>query len=309
MEKFRSSFPVRRICQALGVSSSGHYSRRRRGESARVREDRHLKQKILVEHCAAQKCYGTPRIEQALRRQGVATSRKRVARLRRELGLEAKGRRKMHTTTDSKHKQPVAPNLLQQRFVATRPDEVWVGDITSFRTNQGWLYLAFLMDVFSRRIVGWSVGRRIDEDLTLRALRKALSTRRPAPGTIHHTDQGGQYCGNVYQQTLSAEGLVCSMSRTGNCWDNAMAESLVKTIKAELASWFTSHQAGLQELFWYIEGFYSTKRLHSGIGYRTPAELERLAAAQTSCPPGLLEEVARPKTPEPPSPTLPLLRS
>ncbi|MEM7048391.1 MAG: IS3 family transposase, partial [Acidobacteriota bacterium] len=187
MERFQAAHPVGRLCQALEVSRSGHYARRHRGESRRRREDRVLKQEILSVHGKARGCYGTPRIEQALRRQGIQTSRKRVSRLRRELGLRAKGRRRFHATTDSKHSYAVAPNRLNRRFVAARPDEIWVGDVTYLRRGPDWLYLAFLLDVHSRRIVGWSVRNRLDEHLTLEALRRAVESRRPSAGLIHHT--------------------------------------------------------------------------------------------------------------------------
>jgi transposase InsO family protein len=222
--------------------------------------------------------YGTPRIERSLRREGVRTSRKRVARLRLELGLRARTPRKYRVTTDSNHSQPLAPNLLQRRFEAKQPDRTWVGDITYLSTPQGWLYLAFLMDTFSRRVVGWSVGERIDETLTISALQQALATRRPPRGLIHHTDRGSQYCSTAYRELLSEAGLVASMSRKGDCWDNAMAESLIKTVKTELGDHFSSHRRGKQELFEYLEGFYNTRRLHSSLGYQTPIEVERAAA-------------------------------
>lgn len=277
VERLSSSHSVRRLCAVLGVSPSGYYARRRQ-ETSRVREDRHLKQRILSIHAEMKGRYGTPRIERSLRREGVRTSRKRVARLRLELGLRARTPRKYRVTTDSNHSQPLAPNLLQRRFEAKQPDRTWVGDITYLSTPQGWLYLAFLMDTFSRRVVGWSVGERIDETLTISALQQALATRRPPRGLIHHTDRGSQYCSTAYRELLSEAGLVASMSRKGDCWDNAMAESLIKTVKTELGDHFSSHRRGKQELFEYLEGFYNTRRLHSSLGYQTPIEVERAAA-------------------------------
>lgn len=270
---------MRRLCRVLGVSRSGYYARCRRPEPARVREDRHLKQEILAIHAATSGRYGTPRIERQLRRQGIATSRKRVARLRRELGLRAKTPRRFRTTTDSTHAYPVARNLLRRRFEAQQPNEIWVGDITYLRRGRGWLYLAVLMDVFSRRIVGWSLSDRVDERLTLHALHQALETRRPPQGLIHHTDRGAQYLGNAYRARLEAAGLEPSMSRRGDCWDNAMAESLIKTIKTELGTSFLSRQLAQRQLFEYIEGFYNTQRLHSALDYRPPAEVEREVAS------------------------------
>ncbi len=172
----------------------------------------------------------------------------------------------------------MAPNLLHRRFEASRPDQIWVGDITFLTAGQRWLYLAVLMDVFSRRVVGWAVSQRIDEALTLKAWRRAVTLRHPPRGVIHHTDRGGQYCGKDYRKALKAAGATASMSRKGDCWDNAMAESLIKTIKTELGRSFLSPRLAEQQLFEYLEGFYNTRRLHSGIDYRTPLEVERLAA-------------------------------
>lgn len=284
VEQLRSEHSVRRVCQVLGVSRSSYYARCRRDEPARVREDRHLKQKILAVHAATSGRYGTPRIERQLRRQGVSTSRRRVARLRRELGLKAKSIRRYRQTTDSSHSYSLAPNLLARRFEACRPNQVWVGDLTFLTAGQRWLYLAVLMDIFSRRIVGWAVSERMDEALTLKALERALQ-QCPAPrGLIHHSDRGGQYCGNAYRERLEAAGVAVSMSRKGDCWDNAMAESLIKTIKTELGRSFATPRLAHQELFEYIEGFYNTRRLHSGIDYQTPHEVERRAALSASVP-------------------------
>ena len=270
---------VERVCRVLGVSRSGYYSRRARQTPARVREDRRLKQQILAAHTAARGRYGTPRIEQELRRQGVATSRKRVARLRRELDLRAKGRRRFRVTTDSKHAYRPAPNRLERQFQATRPNQVWVGDITYLAQGHRWLYLAVLMDLHTRRIVGWALGDRIDEQLTLTALQRAVETCRPPSGLIHHTDRGAQYASRAYRRALKAVGIEASMSRRGDCWDNAPAESLIKTIKAELGRSFLTRELAQRELFEYIEGFYNTRRLHSGLGYRTPLEAEQEASA------------------------------
>ena len=240
-------------------------------------------------HTATDGRYGTPRIERQLRRQGIATSRKRVARLRRELGLKAKSTRRYRVTTDSKHSYPVAPNLLQRRFEASRPDQIWVGDMTYLSAGSQWLYLALLMDVFSRRIVGWAVSHRIDEQLALKTWQRAVAWRRPPRGLIHHTDRGAPYCGNDYQDALEDAGAIASMSRTGDCWDNAMAESLIKTIKIELGRSFPSRTLAEQQLFAYLEGFYNTRRLHSGLDYRTPSEVEN---HRFTVPPTPLAEAA-----------------
>jgi transposase InsO family protein len=274
-----SQHPVRRVCRLLGVSTSGYYRWSHEGDTARRREDRHLKQQILAAHTAGRGCYGTPRIEKSLRRGGIATSRKRVARLRRELGLKARVTRSYRRTTQSDHEHPPAPNRLQRRFEAPRPDRIWVSDITYLATDEGWLYLAVLLDTFSRRIVGWRTGTTLDRELALEALDQALETREPDEGLVHHSDRGVQYCCRDYRRRLDEVGLVASMSRAGDCWDNAMAESFFKTLKVELGRRFRTRQEAYRQLFDYIERFYNTQRLHSALGYRSPAEYERLMAA------------------------------
>jgi putative transposase len=280
IERLAGSHPVRRLCRTLGGSPSGYYRWQRRGEGDRAREDRRLKQRIVALHGETKGRYGTPRVERALRRQGISTSRKRVGRLRRELGLRARAAKKYKATTDSRHPYPVAPNRLERRFVAAKADRIWVGDITYLWTREGWLYLAIVLDTCSRRIVGWSVSESLERELAVSALEKALASRRPAPGLVHHTDRGSQYASGDYRDLVEQTGLVFSMSRKGDCWDNAMAESFFKTLKVELGSRFTSRQQARRELFEYIEGFYNTWRLHSGIGYHSPAEYERLVALQ-----------------------------
>jgi len=281
-ERLAALFPVRRVCEVLGVSPSGLYARRLRGESARVREDRQLKQKILEIHLETKHRYGTPRIEQALRASGTQSSRKRVARLRRELGLRTRYRRRFRVTTDSNHSQKVAPNRLRRQFDSSQADRIWVGDITYLRAGSSWAYLSMLLDTYSRRVVGWHLSPHLDEDLVRQALEKALALRRPSAGLLHHTDRGSQYCAKDYSRRLKRIGAVVSMSRKGDCWDNAMAESFFKTLKTELGSTFSSLEAARRELFAYIEGFYNTGRLHSSLGYRSPAQFERQAMATRS---------------------------
>lgn len=280
VRRLSSCHAVHRVCAVLGVSRSGYYAWRRRPTTRRAREDRQLKASILAVHVEAKGRYGTPRIQRTLRRRGVRTSRKRVARLRRELDLRARTPRRFQVTTDSRHSQPPAPDLLERRFVASAPDRTWVADISYLSTPEGWLYLAVLLDTFSRRVVGWSTSTRIDEALTVAALRQALTTRRPPAGLIHHSDRGAQYCGRAYRELLAGAGLVASMSRRGDAWDNAMAESLIKTLKVELGDHFSSRRRAQQELFEYIEGFYNTRRLHSALDYQTPLEVERAAAGR-----------------------------
>lgn len=277
VRRLAAQHPVRRVCRLLGVSASGYYRWRQGPESARRREDRHLKQQILEIHVDHRACYGTPRIEKALRRKGIATSRKRVARLRRELGLTARVARRYRRTTQSDHAHPPAPNRLQRRFEAPQQDRIWVSDITYLATEEGWLYLAVVLDTFSRRIVGWRTGETLDRELALDALDQALLTRRPEEGLIHHSDRGVQYCCGDYRQRLEEAGLVASMSRRGDCWDNAMVESFFKTLKVELGRRFSTRAEAHRLLFDYIERFYNTRRLHSALGYRSPVEYERSA--------------------------------
>lgn len=268
-------FPIRRMCRILEVSRSGYYAWLKRPESRRSQEDRRLKVQIRTLFRKNHKRYGSPRIYQALRR-GESIGKNRVARLMREDGLIARSRRKFKATTDSNHRHPVAPNLLNRQFDASAPDAVWLGDITYIPTSEGWLYLAVLMDLASRRIVGWSMSDRIKSELTLQALDSAIRRRRPRRGLIHHTDRGSQYACGDYQQALAAHGIRCSMSRRGNCWDNAPMESFFRSLKVELVFGrrFETRASARQEIFDYIEAYYNQKRLHSSLGYLSPAEFE-----------------------------------
>ena len=244
-----------------------------------MREDRRLKQQILAVHVKTKQRYGTPRVERQLRRSGTRTSRKRVARLRRELGLRTRYSRRYRVTTDSSHRKPIAPNRLARCFASEAANRIWVGDTTYLRAGASWLYLAVLLDVYSRRVVGWSLSSRNDEELVRRALERALASRRPAQGWVHHTDRGATYCADHYRERVEQRGGVTSMSRKGDCWDNAMAESFFKTLKAELGERFSSSYAARREVFAYIEAFYNTQRLHSYLGYVSPIEYEAEKAA------------------------------
>ncbi len=283
-ERVCESFPVGRVCSLLGVSRSGLYARRCRLESARVREDRHLKQQILEIHVQTKRRYGTPRVEQELRASGTRTSRKRVARLRQELGIRTRYRRKYQRSKDSNRQLAVAPNHLRRRFESSQANRIWVGDITFLHCGGRYLYLAILLDLYSRRVVGWHTSSNPDENLARQALEKALTQRRPQGELLHHTDRGSPYRGTDYRERLREVGAVASMSRKGDCWDNAVAESFFKTLKAELGDRFSSVKTAKRELFAYIEGFYNTRRLHSSLGYRSPAQFERQAMA--GCSPG-----------------------
>ena len=278
----KATYPVRVLCRVLRVSTSGFYAWCRRAPSARAREDAALKVEIRAAHAASKKTYGSPRILEDLKANGRQVGRKRVARLMREEGIEGQKKRRFRTTTDSRHSHPVAPNHLQRNFSALAPNEVWVSDITYVWTREGWMYLAAILDLFSRRIVGWAMDSRIDQGLALDALNMALTTRRPAAGLVHHSDRGVQYAGAAYQEQLRKAGMVCSMSSKGDCWDNAVAESFFSTFKAELVHRiaYAGRDQAWASTFDYIEAFYNPRRRHSALGYSSPVAYESAAATE-----------------------------
>jgi putative transposase len=268
------------MCELLEVSPSGFYAAQRRPLSSRARHDQHLTLAIRAVHRAARQRYGAIKIHQELRGQGTTCGHNRVARLMRAEGLRAKRAKAYRVTTQSGHHEPVAPNQLARRFaVAEHPvrDRTWAADITYVPTRAGWLYLAVVLDLASRRVVGWCADRQLDQTLTLRALGAALGRRRPAPGLMHHSDRGMQYAGGAYQTLLAQHGIHCSMSRAGDCWDNAVVESFFATLKTELvtdARWPT-REAAHHDLAEYLDIWYNHQRRHASLGYRTPAEYER----------------------------------
>ena len=236
---------------------------------------------IELSHKASDRTYGSPRVHEDLQEQGIRCGRKRVARLMRENGIRAKQARRFKATTDSDHNDPVAPNLLDREFHVDVPDRVWVADLTYIWTREGWLYLAVILDLFSRRVVGWSMSKRITSQLTLEALSVALWSRKPSPGLLHHSDRGSQYTCGDYRDVLDEHGVLCSMSRKGDCWDNAVAESFFKTLKVERVNdrdYWTREEAQM-DIIDYIERFYNRKRRHSYLGYVSPVEYELLKAA------------------------------
>jgi putative transposase len=275
----KAHFPVDFMCQQLGVSRSGYYAWKERPQSERHKADQALAQEIAQVHQESRGTYGSPRVHAELRARGRRVSRKRVARLMDEEGLAARRRRRFVRTTDSRHNQPVAPNLLERNFSPGQPNSTWVTDITYVGTKQGWLYLAVVMDLFSRRVVGWSMSERIDRHLVLNALDMALKGRQPPQGLMHHSDRGSQYASADYQQALAARGIQCSMSRKGNCWDNAVVESFFSSLKLELVytTQFTTHEQARLALFDYIEVFYNRQRRHSSLGYLSPVNFELAA--------------------------------
>ena len=279
IRQHRGRHTVRTLCRLLGVSRSGYYAWGARPESERVGKDRALLARIETIHRESREAYGAVKTWRSLRAQGVPCGRHRVARLRRQAGIEAKRKRRFRVTTQSRHSLPVAPNVLDRRFAVAQPNRVWVGDITFIPTRAGWLYLAVLLDLYARRIVGWAMSPYIDRELVTQALVMALQRRRPKPGLIHHTDQGRQYATGSYRQRLIEHGVELSMSRKGDCFDNACAESFISTLKNELTHHlqFNTREEARTAIFEYIEVFYNRQRLHQTLGYLSPAEFERRA--------------------------------
>jgi transposase InsO family protein len=274
--------PAARWCRVLGVSRSGYYAWRRRPESRRSREDRRLGVLVGEAHERSRRTYGSPRVHAELAEQGERVSRKRVVRLMQEQNLRARVRRRFKHTTDSDHPLPVAPNLLDRRFEAEQPNQRWVGDTTELLIGDtGKLYLAAIVDLFSRLVVGWALSAVNDRHLVLRALEMALRRRCPDAGLLHHSDRGSPYASEDYQKVLDAHGITCSMSRRGNCIDNAAMESWFSTFKSELGERFESYAAAKEKAFDYIEVFYNQSRRHSALGYQSPAEFERSHRRET----------------------------
>jgi len=276
-----TQYPVTLLCHVLQVTRSGYYAWRQCPQSARAQEDQRLLTHITTAHTASKQTYGSPRIHAQLRQQGETCGRHRVARVMQAAGLVAKHRRKFRATTNSAHDLPVAENVLDRRFTPTAPNQVWVGDITYIPTGEGWLYLATIMDLASRRIVGWAMSVRIDRALVGAALTDAVGRRHPGTGVIHHSDRGSQYASTDDQAFLAQHGFIPSMSRKGNCWDNAPMESFFHSLKVEWLhdQTFRTRDAARQAIFTFIEVWYNRQRLHSTLGYRSPEQYERLIAA------------------------------
>ena len=267
---------VGRMCNVLDVSRSGYYAWLKRPESKRKKENRKLAVRIRMIHNQNRKIYGSPRIHRELNDQGVSCTRNRVARIMKREGIRSIVPRKFRVTTDTKHNLPVAPNLLKQNFDVKEPNKVWLADITYIPTFEGWLYLASVMDLGSRRIKGWSMNDRLTKELALNAFKMAISNQPEPKGIIHHSDRGSQYASHEYQKTLTDNGLICSMSRKGNCWDNAPMESFFHTLKTECVYGFKykTRQEAKASLFDYIEIFYNRQRRHSALQYMNPCQYE-----------------------------------
>lgn len=280
IEAHRACWPVRLQCRVLSVGVSGYYDWRSREPSDRTRRRMQLGERIAAVHTDSRRTYGSPRVFEQLQNEGEAISRKTVESIMRERGLQGKTRRKrVPRTTDSDHDRPVAANLLERDFDASAPNRKWVADITYIDTGEGWLYLAAVMDCFSRRIVGWAAADHLRSELVEEALRSAIVSRRPTGDLIHHSDRGSQYASDAFQKLLDEHGITCSMSRRANCYDNAAMESFFGTLKTELDEPLPNHAAARRALFEYIEVFYNRQRLHSTLGYMSPAAYEQMHQA------------------------------
>ena len=270
-------FHVETMCRVLKVSRSGYYAWLNRPESKRKQQDKELLIEIKAIYKLSRKAYGSPRVHDALRARNINCGKKRVERLMRLEGIKSTHSNKYKATTNSAHSYPIADNILNRQFKATAPNQVWVTDITYIYTQEGWLYLAAILDIYSRKIVGWSMDKRMTSELVIQALEMAISRRKPPRGLIHHSDRGSQYASNTYQQHLFKHGFICSMNRKGNCWDNAVMESFFHTLKVELihqTRYKTRFQAR-QDIFEYIEVFYNRFRTHSANGYMSPENYEK----------------------------------
>jgi putative transposase len=278
IEAHREEYPVSVLCEALEVSVSGYCDWRKRSMSKRAQADAELTGQIQAVYSANRKVYGSPRVHAELQAQGIKVARKRVARLMRQQGLAARRPHHRTRTTRSDPTARVAPNRLNRDFTASRPNEKWAGDITAIWTYEGWLYLAVVLDLFSRRVVGWAMSANQDESLIEGALRMAVLGRRPGAGLLFHSDRGSQYTSDAYQALLAEATVTVSMSRTGNCYGNAVTESFFSTLKAECVdgTCFQSRAQAKQVLFEYTECFYNRVRRHSFLGYQSPVVYEQL---------------------------------
>jgi len=276
IEAEKAQFPVEVSVAVLGVSRSGFYAWRKRPKSARTTKRAQLVAEITATHKKSKRRYGSPRIHRALRKKGIEVNHKTVERVMREEGIVGRQKRRFRRTTDSNHDNPVAPNLVARDFEPPTANAVWAGDVTYIATDEGWAYLAVLLDLFSRRVVGWAISDTNDTALALAALNRALHGRVVSAGLVHHTDRGSPYASDDYRAALTARGIVQSMSRVGDCWDNAVAESFFATLRAELVDdeRYTTRAAAKTSIGEYIDDFYNSERVHSHLDYVSPIEFE-----------------------------------
>jgi len=275
----KANYPVTLLCQVMEVSRSGFYDFMKRLQRPKDPQEQRLIVKVRAIHKANDEAYGSRRMSQALRADGENVGRCQAGTLMKKANVEVKQKKRFRVTTDSKHNYPVAPNLLDRQFDIETPNTAWGGDITYLWTDEGWLYLAVIIDLFSRRVVGWSLSSRMKVDLVRDALLMAIWRRKPGRGLIHHSDRGSQYACHEYQDILEDHGIIPSMSRKGDCWDNAVIERFFRSLKSERTNHrrYQTRDAARQDVINYIEMFYNSRRLHSYLGYVSPAEYEKLA--------------------------------
>lgn len=276
IEAEKAEYPIGMVCDVVEMSRSRYYQLRKQPKSKRELEDAELEPLIQEIYAEGKGAYGSPRVFDELLKRGHKLSRKRVIRLMRKLGLKAKTAKKFKATTDSRHALPIAPNLLERRFTSPAPNRAWVSDITYLRTRMGWMYLAVVIDLYSRRVVGWALRPRMTASIVCDAFDMAVRNRKPPPGFVFHSDRGSQYASKKFRRRLARYGALASMSRKGDCWDNAVAESFFATFKKELVRGFTflNHQSTHSAVFEYIEVFYNRKRKHTFLGGVSPAQFE-----------------------------------
>jgi putative transposase len=283
IQEHRYQWAITLMCRVLEVAVSGFYDWLGRPFSKRAKENEVLTEKIIMFHCGSRCTYGSPRVHKDMRKAGYPISENRVARLMRIQGIRGKAKRKFKTTTTSKHQRPRVENLVKQDFQTCEPNRLWVSDITYISTLEGWLYLAIILDVFSRKVIGWAFSDRLTDDLVLSALTMAKQQRQTTAGLIHHSDQGSQYASVDFQHSLKENNMTQSMSGKGNCYDNALAESFFATLKTEEADApYQTRQQGITSIFSYIESFYNPKRRHSSLNYLSPNDFEKVYLANVA---------------------------
>lgn len=283
IESMRQRHPVSTMCRLLGVSESGFYAWRSRPPSAREEDDLRLEIQIKAAHQRTRETFGPERLQAELSDLGIKVGVHRIKRIRKKLGLRCKQKRKFKVTTDSRHSLPVAPNLLDRQFAVTAPNKVWVTDITYIATQAGWLYVAGVKDLFNGELVGYAMSERMTKSLVMQALFRAVSTKRPPPGLLHHSDRGSQYCSYEYRRMLRQFGMTASMSHKGDCWDNAPMESFWGTLKNELVHHrqYSSREQAKREITEYIEVFYNRMRKQKRLGYLSPTVFTQQYYANT----------------------------